>query len=284
MPLVSGDELLPRARRGGYAVGAFSIHTPEMVDAVFLAGEALRAPVILQVGRRAVRHSGLEACCGWVRARAAASPVPACLHLDHAQSLEAIVQGIRAGCTSVMYDGSELPFADNIRETAAIARVCRAAGVPLEAEVGRVAGVEDDLSVQEAEARLAGPADCARFVAETGCDALAPAVGNVHGLGGETPRLRLDLLRAVAAAVALPLVLHGGSGLDAGQMAAAAAAGIAKINIDTELRRAFVGGLGAGLAAFGPQDDPAPALAAGALAVRQQVEARIRDFGSAGKA
>ncbi len=284
MPLVSGDELLPRARRDGYAVGAFSIHTPEMVDAVFLAAEALRAPVILQVGRRAVRHSGLGACCLWVRARAAASPVPACLHLDHAQSFEAIAQGIQAGCTSVMYDGSELPFADNIRETAAIARLCRAVGVPLEAEVGRVAGVEDDLSVQEAEARLAGPADCVRFVAETGCDALAPAIGNIHGLSAAVPVLRFDLLRAVAAAVSLPLVLHGGSGLDTGQLRAATAAGIAKINIDTELRRRFVEGLGEGLADCGAQDDPAPVLGAAALAVRRQVEARIRDFGSAGKA
>lgn len=284
MPLVSGEDLLPRARREGYAVGAFSIHTPEMVDAVFQAAEGLRAPVILQVGRRAIRYAGLSACCAWVRARAAASPVPACLHLDHAQSFELVVQGITAGCTSVMFDGSDLPFAENIRQTAALARVCRAAGIPLEAEVGRVAGIEDDLSVAEAEARLAGPADCARFVAETGCDALAPAIGNLHGLGAAVPKLRLDLLRDVAAAVSLPLVLHGGSGLDPAQLSAAIGAGIAKVNIDTELRRAFVRGLGEGLAAHGPQDDPAPALRVAVDAVRQQVETRIHDFGSAGRA
>ena len=284
MPLVSGSDLLPRARREGYAVGAFSIHTADMVDAVFCAAEALRAPILLQVGRRAVRQAGLEACCGWVRARAAASPVPACLHLDHAQSFEAVVRGLRAGCTSVMYDGSEWPLAENTRQTAEIARVCRAAGVPLEAEVGRVSGSEDDISVDEAEARLAGPQDCARFVAETGCDSLAPAVGNVHGLSSSVPRLRLDLLRSVAAAVSVPLVLHGGSGLDSEQLRQAIAAGIAKVNIDTELRRAFVRGLGEALVTHAPQDDPAPALAEAAAAVRALAEERIRHFGSAGRA
>lgn len=284
MPLVAGSDLLPRARRDGYAVGAFSIHTPEMVDAVFTAAESLRAPVILQVGRRAVRNSGVEACCSWVRRRAAASPVPACLHLDHAQGLPVIVAGLRAGCTSIMYDGSELPFAGNIRETAQVVRLCHAVAIPVEAEVGRVAGVEDDLTVEEAESRLASPADCARFVAETGCDALAPAIGNVHGLSAAVPHLRLDLLRGVAAAVALPLVLHGGSGLDPAQIRAAVGAGIAKVNIDTELRRAFLDGLALALPTYAPQDDPALALAAAAAAVALQVQERIRQFGSAGRA
>lgn len=283
MPLLAGSDLLQRARRDGYAVGAFSIHTPEMVEAVFAAAESLRAPVILQVGRRAVRNSGVEACCDWVRQRAATSPIPACLHLDHAQSFQAIIAGLRAGCTSIMYDGSDLPFADNIRETADVVRVCHAVGIPVEAEVGRVAGVEDDLSVEDAEARLAGPADCARFVAETGCDVLAPAIGNVHGLSASVPTLRLDLLRAVAAAVPLPLVLHGGSGLDPAQITGAVSAGIAKINIDTELRRAFMQALEQGLPSFAAQDDPAPALAAAAAAVSRQVQERMRQFGSAGR-
>ena len=283
MPLCSALDLLPQARREGYAVGAFSIHSPEMVEAVFAAAEAARAPLLLQVGRRAIRHSGIEETCAWVRRRAARSPVPACLHLDHAEGLPAVVRGLRAGCTSVMYDGSELPLGENTRRTAAVVEVCHAAGVPVEAEVGRVGGVEDDLPVEAAEAALAGPADCARFVAETGCDALAPAIGSVHGLSGSVPQLRLDLLRAIAAVVAQPLVLHGGSGLDPQQLRAAIAAGVAKVNVDTELRRAFVQGLRAGLAAAA-EDDPAPVLAAGAEAVRLQVALRITHFGSAGRA
>lgn len=284
MPLVSALDLLPRARRMGYAVGAFSIHSPEMVEAVFAAAEQARAPILLQVGRRAVRHSGVEAPCAWVRARAERSAIPACLHLDHAESLAAIVRGLRAGCTSVMYDGSDLPLHENARETAAIVAVCHAVGVPVEAEVGRVGGVEDDVSVDESEARLAGPADCARFVQETGCDSLAPAVGSLHGLSATVPRLRLELLAAIAAAVREPLVLHGGSGLDASQLGAAIAAGIAKVNIDTELRRAFVTGLRTGLDAEGGRDDPAPVLALAATAVETQVARRIADFGSAGQA
>jgi ketose-bisphosphate aldolase len=284
MPLRSGLDLLRRARAEGYAVGAFSIHTPEMVDAVFRAAESAQAPILLQVGRRAVRHAGVEACCAWVRERAEHSPVPACLHLDHAESFEAVVRGLRAGCTSVMYDGSDLPLAENAARTAEIVRVAHAAGVPVEAEVGRVGGIEDDISVEEAEARLAGAQACAQFVADTGCDSLAPAIGSVHGLGTATPRLRLDLLRAIAAAVPLPLVLHGGSGLEPEQMRAAVAAGIAKINIDTELRRAFVVGLGDGLRAHGPADDPFPALEVAAAAVAAQVAVRIAEFGSAGRA
>jgi tagatose 1,6-diphosphate aldolase GatY/KbaY len=284
MPLRSALDLLPRARAAGHAVGAFSIHSPEMVEAVFDAAEAAAAPVILQVGRRAVRNSGVEQCCAWVRERASRSAVPACLHLDHALDFDAVVRGLRAGCTSVMYDGAELPLAENARRTAEIVRLAHAAGVPVEAEVGRVGGVEDDISVEEAEARLAGPEACARFVAETGCDSLAPAVGSVHGLGSGVPRLRIDLLRRIAAVVPLPLVLHGGSGLDGAQMRAAIGAGVAKVNIDTELRRAFVAGLREGLEAHGPTDDPALALAAGTAAVRAQVAARIADFGAAGQA
>lgn len=284
MPLVSSAALLPRARREGYAVGAFSIHTPEMVEAVFAAAEALRAPIILQVGRRAVKNSGVDAPAEWVRARAARSPIPACLHLDHAQSFEVIVRGLRAGYTSIMYDGSDHPLPENARITTEITRVCHAVGVPVEAEVGRISGVEDDISVEEAAARLAGPAESAQFVAATGCDSLAPAIGSVHGLSSTVPRLDLDRLRGVASVVDLPLVLHGGSGLDPAQLAAAIALGIAKVNIDTELRRVFIQGLQEALREHGPQDDPAPTLASAADAVRRQVQQRIQDFLSAGKA
>lgn len=285
MPLVSGLDILAPAFRDHYGVPAFSIHTPEMVDAVFTAAEHLRSPLLLQVGRRTVRQSGVEAACAWVRERAARSPMPAALHLDHAQDMTAILQGLRAGCTSVMYDGSDLPFAENVRRTQEVVRACHAVSVPVEAEVGRVSGVEDDISVQEAESRLATPAGCHRFVQETACDTLAPAVGSVHGLGGAgTPQLRLDLITAIAATVRLPLVLHGGSGLDPEQLAAAVRAGIAKVNLDTELRRLFAHSLRDALDEFAPQDDPRPALQRAEAALADQAETRIRQLGSAGRA
>ncbi len=285
MPLVFGLDVLEPARRGKYGVPAFSVHTPEMVDAVFAAAERLRSPLLLQVGRRTVRQSGVEAACAWVRQRAARSPVPAALHLDHAQDLTAVLQGLRAGCTSVMYDGSDLPFSENVRRTQEVVRTCHAVEVPVEAEVGQVGGVEDDLSVDEAEARLATPEGCQRFVAETACDTLAPAVGSVHGLGAaDPPRLRIDLIAAIARAVQRPLVLHGGSGLDAAQMQAAITAGICKINLDTELRRLFAGVLRAALEEFAPQDDPQAALLRAEAALSAASAERIRQFGSAGRA
>lgn len=284
MPLVSAGAILPRARAEGFAVGAFSVHTPDMVDAVFEAAEHLQAPVIVLVGRRAIRYAGVQTVCGWVRHRAAASPIPACLYLDHAQSLEAVVQGLYAGCTAVMYDGSELTLEENIRRTAEIVRVAHAVGATVEAEVGRIAGAEDDLSVRDAEALLARPEDCARLVRETGCDVLAPAVGSRHGLGSQTPTLALDRLAAIAAAVSVPLVLHGGSGLDAPQLRAAAAAGVAKVNLDTELRRTFAQALQEALREWAPRDDPYPALAAARDALRRWIERRIGELGSAGRA
>ncbi len=284
MPLVSGLEVLEPARRGRYGVAAFSIHTPEMVDAVFAAAERLRAPLMLQVGRRTVRQSGVEAACGWVCQRAARSPVPAALHLDHAQDMTAVLQGLRAGCTSVMYDGSDLPFAENVRRTQEVVRACHAVGVPVEAEVGRVGGVEDDLSVDEAETRMATPEGCQRFVAETACDTLAPAVGSVHGLGtADPPRLRIELIAAIARAVQLPLVLHGGSGLDPAQLRAAIGAGICKINLDTELRRLFARELRDALEEFAPQDDPRAALLRAEAALTAAAEERVGQLGGAGR-
>ena len=147
-----------------------------------------------------------------------------------------------------------------------------------------MSGVEDDLTVEEAEGRLATAELCVRFVQETGCDVLAPAVGSVHGLGQGVPHLRLDLLTSIAAVVDLPLVLHGGSGLDPQQLAGAIRAGVAKVNVDTELRRTFVQALGQALEVFAPRDDPRPALLAAESAVAEQVALRIGHFGSAGHA
>ncbi len=284
MPLVSALALLPAARAAGYAVGAFSIQTPDMVDAVFAAAEREAAPIILQVGRRTVRNSGVEAACEWVRRRAAQSPIPACLHLDHALGYEMVVQGLRAGCTSVMYDGSDLPFEENVRRTTEVVRVCHAVDVPVEAEVGRVGGIEDDISVDEASARLASPEACLDFVTRTGCDLLAPAFGSAHGLGSATPRLDLERLRAIAAVVPHPLVMHGGSGLDPEQLRGAVAGGVAKVNLDTELRRVFVQALGEALGRYGPQDDPQPALAEAGRALEALVRERMATLGCRGRA
>ncbi len=280
LPLVDAGSLLRAARAGGYAVGAFSVHTPEMVDAIFAAAEARQAPVLLQVGQRAIRHAGLAEVVGWVRSRARRSPVPAVVHLDHSRSWEQVVQALRVGCTSVMFDGSDLPWGENVALTREVVRLAHAAGVPVEGEVGHVGGVEDAPADAEAAAQLASVDQAVRFAAETGVDSLAPAVGNVHGLGDAIPRLDLERLRAIGRAVALPLVLHGGSGLDAEQLRAAVAAGVAKVNVDTELRRAFIAALRDAVSQE-QGDDPYPVLAAAGRAVAALAGRRMDTFGSA---
>jgi ketose-bisphosphate aldolase len=287
VPVVSARELLEAARRRGYAVGAFSVHTPEMVEGVFRAAERLRAPVILQVGQRVIRQAGLRAASAWVLDRGRRSEVPACLHLDHSRDLRQVVEALEAGCTSVMFDGSHLPFAENVAATREVVELCHRRGVPVEGELGRIAGVEDRLQVAAGEAALTDPEEAARFVEATGVDALAPAVGSVHGLppagtAVAPPSLDLDRLAAIAARVAIPLVLHGGSGLLPETLREAIRRGIAKVNVDTELRRTFGEALRAALAPGA--DDPWGALDRATEALALVVGDKIAAFGSAGAA
>jgi len=264
-------------------VAACSVHTPAMIDAVVQAAEETRSPVILQVGQRAIRYAGLGEMAAWVRLRAARSTVPVVLHLDHSHHFEQVVQAIREGFTSAMLDASDQPLDENIRQTREVVRVCHAAGVSVEGEVGRIAGVEDDVAVSAAQRALADVQEASRYVLETEVDSLAPAIGSVHGLGEHLPELDWALLDRLRAAIPLPLVLHGGSGLPPDALARARANGVAKVNLDTELRRVFVRAV-ASAQAFVAQDDPYPMMAQAATALRQHVRRRMEELGSVGRA
>ena len=227
-------QLVEDARRGGYAVGAFNMHNDETTQALLQAAERAQAPVFLQVGRAIIPHMGLRKAYEMTRRNAAESSARYVVHLDHG-SYEEVIEAIRLGFDSVMYDGSHLDFAANVAATRELAARCHAAGVAIEAELGEVGGKD---GVHAPGART-DPADAARFVEDTGVDALAVAVGSSHAMTERTARLDEDLVAAISAQVPVPLVLHGSSGVPDDGLVGAVRAGMTKINIATHLNSVF---------------------------------------------
>lgn len=280
--LVSTTDLLRDAQAGSYAVGAFNVYNLEGVRAVVGAATAEESVAILQLHPQALAYGGrgLLALC-LEAAREAA--VPLAVHLDHSSSAAAIRQALAAGISSVMADGSHLPYEQNVAFTREMTSLAHAAGRAVEAELGRISGTEDGLTVAAREARLTDPARAADFVARTGVDALAVCIGNVHGPYHRPPELDFARLEAIRHAVAVPLVLHGTSGLPDEMIQRAMALGVAKFNVNTELREAYLSALRHNL------DERAAidllALMAGAVAAMQAVVAgKLRLFRSSGRA
>lgn len=239
MELVSSTPLLVEARARGYAVVAFNIHTLEMLQAVVEAAETARSPLILQTTVGTVHHLGAEYIAAAAKVAARQATVPIALHLDHCQDFDLILKCMRAGYTSVMMDASMYPFAENVRRTKAVVDVARALNVNVEAELGKVGGVEDNIVVDEADALLADPAECAAFIEQTGVPTLAPAIGTAHGIYHGEPKIDFARLEQIARMVEVPLVLHGGSGIPTAQVQRCIALGMAKMNVATELKNAF---------------------------------------------
>jgi tagatose 1,6-diphosphate aldolase GatY/KbaY len=231
--------LLHQARTQGEAVGAFNVYNLEGARAVIAAAEAEAAPVILQVHPAAWQYGGppLLALC---LASARASRVPVAVHLDHSTSACEIEAALAAGVTSIMVDGSHLPYADNVAFTREMAALAHRQGVEVEAELGRLSGTEDATAVHEYEAHLTDPDQAAQFVSQTGVDALAVCIGNAHGAYLAAPRLDFERLTALKQAVPTPLVLHGVSGLPESLIHRAIALGVSKCNVNTDLRQAYL--------------------------------------------
>ena len=237
MPLVTSEQMLLDAQKGGYAVGAFNVENMEMVKAVIAAAEELRAPVMLQTTPSTVKYGTLETYFGIVAAEAEKATVPVCLHLDHGSSFELAVQAIKAGYTSVMIDGSHESFEDNIAVSRKVVDVAKACGIPVEAELGKVGGKEDDL---EAEADTnTDPAEAKEFVERTGVSSLAIAIGTAHGFYAGTPVLDKERVSEIKKVVSVPLVLHGASGLSDEDVRECVQCGMCKVNFATELRVAY---------------------------------------------
>jgi len=248
--LAHGVSLLTDARAQNRAVAAITTYTLESTRAICQAAELVGLPVILQAGSSSFGGVGRDLLAEAVLAAARLATVPIGVHLDHSTDPDEISACIALGYTSVMIDGSHLKFEENIALTKAVVEEAHAAGVWVEGELGALAGAED-ASTDAVATELTDPTQAAEFAARTGVDALAVAVGNVHGLTAKPVRLDLPRLRAIAAATRVPLVLHGASGLPDADVIGAVRSGVVKVNINAEIRRAHLTALAAGIAADG---------------------------------
>lgn len=282
MPLVTSEEMLSKAQKGGYAVGAFNVENMEMVKAVIAAAEELKAPVMLQTTPSTVKYGTLETYAAIVAAEAKKASVPVCLHLDHGSSFDLAVQAVKAGYTSVMIDGSKEAFEDNVAVSKRVADVGRAAGIPVEAELGKVGGKEDD---HEAEADTnTDPMEAKEFVERTGITSLAVAIGTAHGFYIGTPVLDKERLSEICKVVDIPLVLHGASGLTDQDVRDCVKRGICKVNFATELRVAYTDACKKLLAEKPETFDPKALGKVGMAAVTELVKGRMKVCGCDGKA
>lgn len=255
MSFVTSEKMLLDAQKGGYAVGAFNVENMEMVMAVIAAAEELRAPLMLQTTPSTIKYAGMDMYLSNVKTAAERASVPVCLHLDHGDSFDLAMRALRTGYTSIMIDGSHNVFEENIAVTKAVADACRPSGIPVEAELGKVGGKEDDLDGGEGNG-YTDPLEAKEFVERTGVTSLAVAIGTAHGVYKGVPKLDLDRLAEIRKVVDIPLVLHGASGLSEEAVVESIKRGICKVNFATELRIAYTDGVKEFLAANPDAFDP----------------------------
>jgi len=304
--LVTNKDLMVPARRNGYGVGAFNVNNLEAVLSVVEAAVEEKSPAIVAVTPSAIKYAGLPYISKIVRTAAELASVPLSLHLDHGEDFETASKCVGAGFTSVMIDGSHLKFEDNISLTKRVVDVAHPKGVSVEAELGRLAGVEES-TVEEKDAILTDPAVAKDFVERTGVDTLAVAIGTSHGAYKfkAEPKLDFERLKLISKNVSLPLVLHGASSVPAWIIEKAAkygaelggakgipeeniqkaiSLGIAKINIDTDLRLAWTATIREVLANSPKEFGPRKILGPAKEAMKQVVKGKMKLFGSTGKA
>ena len=287
--LVTMKEMLAHAKENHYAIPAFDVSNYEMMKAVLDTCEEERSPALLMMLGVDLGGKGLNLLSSMVRTASDFYTVPVCLHLDHATTDEEVRAAVSAGFSSVMYDGSALPFDQNARMTQTIVRFAHASGVTVEAELGHVGNAmvgneNDTVENEDPEDTLTLPDEVVRFVDITDVDALAVAIGTAHGVYKKTPTLRIDRLDEITAVCDRPLVLHGGSGTPDGQMKVAIEHGITKINIFSDV----VGAMNAGLknklnSMKNPSTWPAFVFEEARAGMREAIRTKIRTFGSNGR-
>ena len=283
MSFVTSEKMLLDAQKGGYAVPAFNVENLEMAQAVIAAAEELRSPIMMQTTPSTVKYGTLAGYVGIVKALAEKASVPICLHLDHGKDFNMAVQAVREGYTSIMIDGSKEEFEKNIAITKAVVDVCKPSNIPVEAELGKVGGKEDDMDNGENNG-MTVPAEAAEFVERTGVSSLAVAIGTAHGVYKGVPKLDKDRLAKIRQMVSIPLVLHGASGIPDQDVWDCVALGICKVNIATELRIAFSEGVKAYLQKDPEVYDPKKYAAVGRENVKTVAMKKIMMCGSNEKA
>lgn len=280
--LVSTKEMLKRARAGGYAVGAFNTSDLEITTAIVEAASHLKSPVIIQSSEKAIDYAGLDQLAAIMLEAAKSAPVPVAVHLDHGKSYERALDCFKVGYSSVMIDASRHDFDGNIKLCQKVVAAAERYRASVEGELGVISGKED--YVKALASKLTDPDEAVVFVGETGIDSLAVSIGNAHGIPNAKEIFDLDRLEAIGRKVKIPLVLHGASSTHPARIKRAIELGVAKINIDTDVRLAFNNNLRQFLRANPDVYDPREMLAEAAEGVRQVVAKKIELFGSDGKA
>ena len=282
MALTDTNEMLRKAQSDGYAVGAFNTENMEIMQAVFEAAKETQSLFILQTTPSMLKYATPETFYGLARGLSLTYDVPVALHLDHGDSFATAERCLRAGYTSVMIDGSKLSFEENIALTKSVVELCTPSGIPVEAELGKVGGKEDETQVDDPG--YTDPAEAVEFCARTGISSLAVAIGTAHGFYKGKPQLDLDRLAIIREKVSIPLVLHGASGLTDEDIQNSVQRGICKVNFATELRNAYTIAVKETLENDPGLYDPKVFGKAGRAAVKQLVMQRMIVCGAAGKA
>ena len=309
MPLVTTKEMFKKSMEEGFAIGAFNVNNMEIIQAIIDAAEAQKSPVILQASSSAIKYARMNYLMKMVEAATQNSEIPVAMHLDHGPDFETCKMCVEAGFTSVMFDGSKYDFEENIRLTKEVVDYAHAHGVVVEAELGKLAGIEDDVNVFADDAMYTDPEQAKEFVERTGCDSLAIAIGTSHGaykFKGEA-KLRFDILAKIKEKIPnTPIVLHGAStvipelvetcnkyggnipgakGVPNEILNEASRLGVSKINVDTDLRLAMTASIRKVFAENPEAFDPRKYLLPAREKIQEVVEFKMKNvFGSTGKA
>jgi fructose-bisphosphate aldolase class II len=288
MSFVTTKEMLKKAQKGRYAVGAFNANNMEIIQAIIETAEEEKAPAILQASQGAIEYAGLDNIVAMVKVMAEKVTVPIALHLDHGTDYYQNIKCLRAGFTSLMFDGSKLPFEENVKITKKIVEIAHTCDIPVEAELGQIGKMGDSdepgVALEKVKETMADPYEAAKFVELTKIDFLAAAVGTIHGC--RTPFAKLDIPRIekIRELTDVPLVLHGASGVNDEEVRKGISAGICKINIDTRIRMIFTEKIRE-IIKMNPQEiDPRKLLGPAREVAKEVIRERMRVFGCSGKA
>jgi len=288
MSLVGTKEMLIKAQKEKYAVGAFNANNMEIIQAIIEASEEEKSPVIIQASQGAIKYAGLDMIVAIVKTLAEKASIPIALHLDHGTDYFQNILCLRAGFTSLMYDGSALPFEENVAMTKKVVEMAHACNIPVEAEIGQVGKMdssdEPGVAREKIKEFMAKPEDAEKFVQLTQVDILAPAVGTIHGCREAIAKLDIPRIEKIRDLTGVPLVLHGASGASDEELRKGIAAGICKVNIDTRIRMAFTNTVRQYLNEHPEEIDPRKALNPAKEAAKAVIKGRIKILGSTGKA
>ena len=284
MSLMNMSRMLKKAKESGYAVGAFNILDYNSFKAVVNAAEELNSPVIVQTSVKTVLFWGYGAILSWAKELTEYSKVPVALHLDHCKDIDVIKECIDNGWTSVMIDASSKPFEENLSLSGYVVEIAKQKNVSVEAELGAIGGVEDEINVADDDTRLADPKKAERFCRELSLDCFAPAIGTAHGLYKGEPKIDFERLKVIAETTGIPLALHGGTGLSEKIFKNCIYLGCAKVNISTQLKHTFIDSFVSYQSEHPKEYNPLNGLRAQYIKLKEDTIEKIQLFGSAGQA